>query len=76
MYEALLVVSLAQVSLAFCVKTVHHGADKLQLVLQTEVDEVGINKDAVWGYQGGVVRQEQGGGNLRPVPSGWAVDVR
>lgn len=44
--------------LTFSVEAVHHAANKLQFVLQAEVDEVGVDEDAVWRNKGGVVLQE------------------
>lgn len=42
----------------FCEQTIHHSTDKFQLVLQAKVDEVGIDKDSVWRYEGCVVCKE------------------
>ena len=55
------------VQLTFCVKTIHHTADKLQLVLETKVDEVRIDEHSVWGHEGGVVLKEEGRGDLGTV---------
>jgi hypothetical protein len=44
--------------LTFRVKTVHHPTYELQLVLQTEVYEIGIDKHAIWWYKGSVMRQK------------------
>lgn len=49
----------------FGVETVHHSANEFKLILQTEVDEVGVDEDAVWWTKGSIMRQEQGGSNLR-----------
>ena len=51
--------------LTFCIETIHHAADELQLILQAEVDEVGVYEDTIWGHKGRVVLQEQRRGNLR-----------
>ena len=40
------------------VQAVHHTADKFQLILKGEVDEVGVNKNPVWRNKGGVVSEE------------------
>lgn len=45
----------SHVKRTFCEKTVHHSTDKFQLVLQAKVNEVGINEDSVWRYEGSVV---------------------
>jgi hypothetical protein len=51
--------------LTFCIQTIHHATDQLQLILDTEVDEVGINKHTVWRNKSRVVRQKQRGSDLR-----------
>lgn len=50
-------------AVTFGVETVHHAAHELELVLQTEVDEVGVDEDAVWRDEGGVVCEEEGRGD-------------
>lgn len=45
--------------LTFCVQTVHHAADKLELILEAEVDEIGVDKNSVWRNKGGVVLKEE-----------------
>lgn len=42
-----------------CEQTIHHAADKFELVLEAEVDKVGIDEDAVRRYKGVVMLQEQ-----------------
>jgi hypothetical protein len=49
-------------------KAVHHATDKFEFVLQTEIDEVGINQDTVRRDKGGVMGQEEGRG-------GWGTVV-
>lgn len=46
-------------TLTFGVEAVHHPADQLQLVLQAEINEVGINKNTVWRYKSIVVLQKE-----------------
>lgn len=41
-------------------KAVHHALDKLELVLERVIDEVGINKNAVGRTKSRVVAQEEG----------------
>lgn len=48
-------------------QTVHHALHELDLVLNRKVDKVGIDQDTERGSEVGVVRQEQGGGDLRSV---------
>ena len=50
--------------LTFGVQAVHHPANELQLILQAEVDEVGIDENAVGGHERSVVREEERGGDL------------
>lgn len=40
--------------------------------MQTEVDEVGVDEDAVGGYEGGVVLEEEGGGDLCYAADGFS----
>lgn len=50
--------------LTFSEETIHHPAYELDLVLEAEVDEIGINKNTIWGYECVVVLQEKGGCDL------------
>ena len=52
--------------LTFGVQAVHHAADELQLVLKAKVYEVGVDEDPVGWNEGGVVLQEERGGDLWP----------
>lgn len=52
----------------FSIETVHHAAHELELVLQTEVDEVGVDEDAVGRDERGVVCEEKGGRDRVTVP--------
>lgn len=47
----------------FSVKTVHHPAHKLKLILQAEIDKVRVDENAVGWDEGCVVRKEEGGGD-------------
>jgi len=42
----------------FRIQTVHHSADQLQLVLQTKINEIGVNENTVRWDEGRVVCQE------------------
>lgn len=42
----------------FGVKAIHHARYEFQLVLQTEIDEVGINENFVRWTESGIVRQK------------------
>ena len=42
-----------------CIETVHHGLHHVQLVLDGEVDEVGVHQDVVRGAQLGVILEKQ-----------------
>jgi len=46
------------------VEAVHHAADEVELVLQAEVDEIGVDENAIGRYQGGIVCEEKGRGYL------------
>ena len=50
--------------LTFCIQTIHHATNQFQLILETEVDEVGINEYTVWWNKSRVVRQKQRGCDL------------
>lgn len=45
------------------VEDVHHGLDNVDAVLEAEVDEVGVDDDAVRRDEGLVVREEERGGH-------------
>ena len=45
--------------LTFCVQTIHHATDQLQLILETEIYKVGINKHTVRWNKSCVVCQKQ-----------------
>ena len=46
-------------SLTLCVETVHHAGDDVDLVLDGEVDEVGVDEDVVGRAELHVVLEEQ-----------------
>lgn len=48
----------------FGVQAVHHRLDQLELLLDAEVDEVGVDEDGVGGAERFVVLEEEGGGDL------------
>ena len=62
--------------LTFCVKTVHHALHDIQLVLNGEVDEVGVNENVVRWSQLCVILEEQGGGDLWTVRNKGSDNVR
>ena len=45
------------------IEAVHHTADKFELILEREIDEIGVNENPVWRNKGGVVSEEQRRGN-------------
>lgn len=49
---------------ALGVEAVHHALDHVHLVLDREVDEVGVDEDVIGRTQLGVVGEEEGGGAL------------
>lgn len=50
---------------ALGVQAVHHGLEERQLALHGVAEEVGVDEDAVGGYQGFVVLEEERRGELR-----------
>ena len=62
--------------LTFCIETVHHALHNVQLVLNGEVDEVGVNQNVVGWSQLCVILEEQGRGNLRTVGDKWSDVMR
>jgi hypothetical protein len=47
----------------FSIEAIHHTAYELKFVLETEVDEVGVDQYSVWGYKSGVMLQKEGRGD-------------
>ena len=45
-------------TLTLCIEAVHHTADELELVLQAEVDEIRVNENTIWRYEGVIVLKE------------------
>jgi hypothetical protein len=45
-------------------QTVHAGLENVQLVLDAEVDEVGVDQDLIRGAEGHVVLEKEPGGGL------------
>lgn len=46
-------------SLTFSVQAVHHTLDEFHTILQTEVDEVGVDEDSVRWCKSGIVGEEE-----------------
>ena len=57
--------------LTFCVQTVHHAADKLELILEAEVDKVRVDEHAVRRHKRGILGQEHGGGRRSDTAHGF-----
>ena len=51
--------AVSDVGYALAEEAVHAGLEDVQFVLDGKVDEVGINKDAVWWSEGVVMREEE-----------------
>jgi len=56
---------------AFGIEAIHHAADKFQLILKAEIDEVGVDKHAVRWHEFGVVRKKERRCNLRYATDGF-----
>jgi len=51
--------------LARRIQAIHHAGQQLELALDSVREEVGIDEDIVGWDEGGVVLEEEGGGDLR-----------
>ncbi len=58
------------------IQTIQHALDNVQLVLDGEVDEVGVQEDVVGRAELRVVLEEQGRRDLWAVMGGWRCQHR
>ena len=53
--------------LTFGVEAIHHALDKLHAILETEIDEIGIDKDSIWGNECFIMCKEKRRRDLRSI---------